>query len=163
MLKKVDSSNSFLQAYLKTINPSVEIGILLSRSEEDPSKHSICSKKVEESPTKPIQEKKKTKTPKRKPTDEVIVSKPEATTGATQTDEPSKEVVPSKTGVFKRLKKIAHRSRSSSDRSPSFSPSMDRKPHVTRKGVVIREIPVPISPFSKKHKAEDMAKQISMK
>lgn len=30
ILKKVDSSNSFLQAYLKTMNPFIESGILLS-------------------------------------------------------------------------------------------------------------------------------------
>ncbi|CAI9271865.1 unnamed protein product [Lactuca saligna] len=138
MLKKVDFSNSVLQAYLKIINPSSETGFLLSLSEEGPSKCSRSSKKVDESPTKPIQEKKKTKSPNKKPTGEVIVSKPKATTGTTKTDEPSKEVVPLKTGVFTRIKKIAHRSRSSSYRSLSFSPSMVRKPHVTRKGVVIQ-------------------------
>lgn len=148
---------------MKTINPSIETGILLSRSDEDPPKCSRCSKKVEESPTKPIQEKKKTKSPMKKPTDEVFVTKPEATSGATKTDDPLREVVPSKTIVFKRLKKIAHRPQSCSDKSPSFSPSMVRKPHVTRKGVVIREVLVPISPSSKKHKSEDMAKHISKK
>ena len=83
MLKKVDSSDSVLQAYLKTINPSVETNILLSRSEEGPSKCSRRLKKVEESPTKPIQEKKQSKSPKKKSKDDVIVSKPEATPGAT--------------------------------------------------------------------------------
>lgn len=58
MLKKVDSSNSVLQAYLKKIDPSVETRILLSRIEEGPSKCSRRSKKVEESPTKLSQEKK---------------------------------------------------------------------------------------------------------
>ncbi|CAI9269886.1 unnamed protein product [Lactuca saligna] len=94
-------------------------------------------------------EEKKSKSPKKKPIEEVIVSKLEAKPVATKTDESPKEVVPSKTEVFKRLKKIDHRLRSSSDRSPSFSPSMVQKPHVTWKGVVIREILVPISPSSK--------------
>ena len=37
---------------------------------------------------------------------------------------------------------------------------MSRKPHVTRKGVVLREVPVPVSPSAKKRKAEDMANHI---
>ncbi|CAI9288155.1 unnamed protein product [Lactuca saligna] len=90
-------------------------------------------KKVEESPTKSIQEKKRSKSPKKKPTKEVVVSKPKETPVAPKTDEPPKEVVPLKTGVFKRLKKIAHKSSSSYNRSPSISPSMIHKPHVTRK------------------------------
>ncbi|CAI9263118.1 unnamed protein product [Lactuca saligna] len=97
------------------INPSVETCILLSRIEEGPSKQSRHSKKVEDSPTKPVQEKKKTKSPTKKSTEEIIVTKP-----APKTDDPSKEVVPSKTGVFKRLKKIAHQPQSSFERSLSF-------------------------------------------
>ncbi|CAI9276889.1 unnamed protein product [Lactuca saligna] len=162
MLKKVDPSNSVSQAYLKTINPSIETGVLLQRSEEGSSKRSRRSKKVEENPSKPIQEKKLSKSPKKKPTEDVAVSKPQETPIAPQIDEPPKEVVPSKSGVFKQIKNISHKSRSSSDRTPSFSP-MISKPHVIRKGVVLREILVPISPSSKKHKAEDMAKHISKK
>ncbi|CAI9290625.1 unnamed protein product [Lactuca saligna] len=37
------------------------------------------------------------------------------------------------------------------------------KPRVTRKGVVLREVPVPVSPSAKKRKAEDVAKHISKK
>lgn len=69
----------------------------------------------------------------KKQTDDVIFSKTKDTTGATKPDEPSKEVLTSKNGVFKRLKKIAHRSQSTSDKSLSFYPSIVRKPHVTRK------------------------------
>ncbi|CAI9266479.1 unnamed protein product [Lactuca saligna] len=116
----------------------------MSGSKKGPSKISRHLKKVEESPTKPVQEKQKTKSPKKKPTDEFIILKPKATTGATKTDELSK-------------------SQSSSDRSPSLSPSMVRKPHVTRKSVVIREILVPLSPSLKKRKFEDIAKHISKK
>ncbi|CAI9298381.1 unnamed protein product [Lactuca saligna] len=98
MLRKVDSSNLVLQAYLKTINPSVETRILSSRIKEGPSKR---LKKIEESPTKLIEEKKKTKSPTKKPTNDVNVSKPKDTTGATKPGEPLKEVVPSKTGLKK--------------------------------------------------------------
>ncbi|CAI9296860.1 unnamed protein product [Lactuca saligna] len=134
MLKKVDSSNSVLQAYLKTINPSVETGILLSRIAKGPFKRSRSSKK-----------------------------KPKDTTGAIKPDAPLKEVVHSKTGVFKRLKKMAHRSQSSSDKYPSFLSIYGSKTHVTRKKVVTREVPVPISLSSKKQQVKDMAKHILRK
>ena len=75
--------------------------------------------------------------------------------------EPTKEIVPSNTGVFKRLKKKAHRSRNSTEQSSSLSPSMVKKPNITRRGLVIREVPVPISPSLKKWRAEDVAKHIS--
>ncbi|CAI9289676.1 unnamed protein product [Lactuca saligna] len=99
--------------------------------------------------------------PKKNKNDEVTVSKVEEKQTEPETVKPLKEVVPSKTDVFKKIKKMEHMSRSSSDRSPSFSPSMIRKPHVTRKGVVLREVPVPVSPSAKKRKAKDMAKHIS--
>ncbi|CAI9273886.1 unnamed protein product [Lactuca saligna] len=118
---------------MKIVNPSIETGVLLDRSKEGSSKRSRRLKKPEETPIAPT------------------------------IDEAPKEVVPLKNGVFKQIKKIAHKSRSSSDRSPSFSPSMLRKPHVTGKGVVIREVLVHVSLSSKKRKAEDMAKHISKK
>ncbi|CAI9282966.1 unnamed protein product [Lactuca saligna] len=77
--------------------------------------------------------------------------------------EPTKEVVHSKTGVFKRIKKIAHKSRSSSEISRSFSPSMIRNPHVMHKGDVLREVPILVSLSAKKQKVEDMVKHISKK
>ncbi|CAI9279712.1 unnamed protein product [Lactuca saligna] len=95
-------------------------------------------------------EKKSSKPPKKKQNKEVVVSKPEENPIKPESVDPTKEAVPSKTGVFKRIKKIAHNSRSSSERSPSFSPSMIRKPHVTQKSVVLREVPIPVSPFVKK-------------
>ncbi|CAI9285215.1 unnamed protein product [Lactuca saligna] len=54
-------------------------------------------------------------------------------------------------------------SRNSLERSSVFSTSMIRKPHVTQKGVVIREVPVPVSPSSYKRRDEDVAKHISKK
>ncbi|CAI9261006.1 unnamed protein product [Lactuca saligna] len=134
----------------KVVNDNVKEFPSVGRiSDEGPYKCSRRSKKVEESPMKLIQEKKKTKSPTKKPIDDVNVSKPKDTTSETKPYEPLKEVVPSKTRVFKRIKKIIHRSQSSSDKYPCFYPSMVRKPHVTRKGVVIREVLVPISPSSK--------------
>ena len=45
MLKRVDPTNSVLIEYLKTINPDVETGKLLSKEEAGPSKKSKRSKK----------------------------------------------------------------------------------------------------------------------
>ncbi|CAI9284533.1 unnamed protein product [Lactuca saligna] len=72
---------------------------------------------------------------------------------------PSKESKQSKknSGVFRRLKNKY----SGSQRSPSLS--VVRKPHLNYQGVLIREVPAPISPSSKKQRAEDMAKRISKK
>ncbi|CAI9264932.1 unnamed protein product [Lactuca saligna] len=51
----------------------------------------------------------------------------------------------------------------SKHKGKSQTPNVVRKPHVTHQGVIIREIPAPISPSSKKRRAEDMAKHISQK
>ncbi|CAI9276693.1 unnamed protein product [Lactuca saligna] len=147
---------------MKTVNTSIKTSVLLPRSEESSSKHSRYSKKVEENPLNPIQEKKRSKSPKKKSIEEGAVSKTQETPISPETDESPKEVFPLKTRVFKRIKKIAHKSRSSSNRTPSFS-QMICKPHVKRKCVVLSEILVPSSPSSKKHKAEDMEKHISKK
>ena len=67
------------------------------------------------------------------------------------------EIIPSKTGVFRRIKmKLQHKSR-----SPITN--VVRKAHVTHQGVLIRGLPVPISPSSKKRRAEGMAKPLSKK
>ena len=58
---------------------------------------------------------------------------------------PSKEMIPSKTGVFRRIK-IKRKSQ------------LVKKTQVTHQGVTVREIPAPVSPSSKKRRAEDMAK-----
>lgn len=124
MLKKVDPSNSMLMAYLQTINPSIKTGVLLPRSNEGSSKRSRRSKKVEVSHSKPVQEKKSTKSPKKKNNEEAVVSKQYDKPVEPESIEPVKEIVPSKTGVFKRIKKKAHKSHHSSEWSPNFSPSM---------------------------------------
>lgn len=70
-------------------------------------------------------------------------------------------MVPLKSRVLKRLKKMAYTPCHSPKRSTSFSPTLTRKPQLNRKGVVIRKIPTPTSPASKKMCVEDMDKHIS--
>ena len=64
----------------------------------------------------------------------------------------SKELVPSKSCILKRLRK-------SSDDSYSFV----RKAQLNRKGLKIHEIPARVYPDSKKRRAEDVVKHISKK
>ncbi|CAI9266758.1 unnamed protein product [Lactuca saligna] len=66
---------------------------------------------------------------------------------------PEETVLPSQTGVFKKLKKKAR---------PSC-PAYTVKPHVTRKWVIFREVQEPVSPGSKRCQTEDMAIHISKK
>ncbi|CAH1448722.1 unnamed protein product [Lactuca virosa] len=73
------------------------------------------------------------------------------------------EKIPSKTGVFRRLKKRSRGSRKSSDGGSKFSPSNVRKPQLSHQGVIFREVPALVSPLSKKRRAEDVAKHISKK
>ncbi|CAH1452899.1 unnamed protein product [Lactuca virosa] len=83
-----------------------------------------------------------------------------------------KKVVPSKTGVLKRTKKPSHRPRHSPERPideelpvGSLSSPKEgsiskikkiRKPQLNRRGVIIHEVPAPVLPGSKKHKAHAM-------
>ena len=62
-------------------------------------------------------------------------------------DKPSKEVMPSKSGVLKRLQKMSNK-----QTSPDDSQTV-RKAQVTSKGVIVREILAPVSPSSKKKKS----------
>ncbi|CAI9293890.1 unnamed protein product [Lactuca saligna] len=80
---------------------------------------------------------------------------PESIIPDTQVTE--KEVIPSKTGVFRRIKlKLKSKRRSSRT-------NVVRKPQVSHQKVIFREIPAPASPSSKKKMAADMAKHISEK
>ncbi|CAH1435499.1 unnamed protein product [Lactuca virosa] len=74
-------------------------------------------------------------------------------------EESSKELIPSKSGVLKKLRKLSHTTRTSlDDQSPIV-----HKAQLNRKGVKVREIPAPVSPLSKKRRAEEMAKHIAKK
>lgn len=109
LLKKIDPSNAVSVSYLMIVNPSVETGILLQQSDEGSFNKSKKSKKVSDevlvnespkkvksnSPMKNVGE-------KEKPKEKVV-------------NECSKELIPSKSGVFKRLKKMSHKSRTSSN------------------------------------------------
>ncbi|CAH1443852.1 unnamed protein product [Lactuca virosa] len=158
MLKKVDPSNRVLEAYLLTISTNDGTGVLLAKHDEGSSNKSRKQETADDFP-----EEKFDHSPKNKDGVVINVSKKLDKNVEPETAAPSKEIVPSKTGVFKRLKKKAHRSRISPERSGSFSPSVVHKSHVTRKGLIIREVHVPVSPASKKRRVEDMAKHLSKK
>lgn len=70
-----------------------------------------------------------------------------------------KEVIPSKSGLFKRLRKLSHKSKSSSDDQSLLV----RKSQIDRRGVIVRKIPTPVSLSSKKDRVEDVAKHIAEK
>ncbi|CAH1412124.1 unnamed protein product [Lactuca virosa] len=73
------------------------------------------------------------------------------------------EKIPSKSGVFRRLKNRTRGSRKSSDGVLKSSPSNVRKPQLSHQWVIFLEVPAPVSPLSKKHIAEDVAKHILKK
>ncbi|CAI9290462.1 unnamed protein product [Lactuca saligna] len=153
MLKKVDPTNTVLITYLQTTDTSIETGVLLAIEE---AKKTKSSKKVAaESSKKSVKESKFTKSPKKLPITEAEPIKPEVVIADTPSTQ--KEIIPLKTGVFRRIKmKSKHKSR-----SPVTN--VVRKPLVSHQGVIFREIPVPDSPCSKKRRATDMAKHISKK
>ncbi|CAI9281789.1 unnamed protein product [Lactuca saligna] len=111
---------------------------------------------------KPVKESKSMKIPKKPPvTDAEPVTHEVLVVDTTLTKhvgpETQKEIIPSKTGVFRRIKiRSKHKSR-------SLLTNVIRKPHVPHQGVLFHEIPMPVSPSSKKRRAGDMAKHISKK
>ncbi|CAI9303286.1 unnamed protein product [Lactuca saligna] len=95
------------------------------------------------------------KSPKKKP--ENVAVTVEATQVIKPIVEESQEnvVIPSKTGMFRRIKmKSKHKRKSSSQK-------LLRKPQLSHQGVLFCEVPVPVSPASKKRAGEDMAKHLS--
>ena len=71
--------------------------------------------------------------------------------------ESSKELIPSKSGFFKCLRKLSHKSKNSSD---DQSPTV-RKTQINSRGVIVHDIPAPVSPSSKKRRVEGVAKHIA--
>lgn len=164
MLKPVDPTNPVLMEYSKTINPNDETCVLLSQSDEGSSKKSRRSKKgAKSTPEKTVPEPKVKKSPKTQSKEVGKVSTIVTQTVEPEVVEPVKETISLMSGVFKRIKQKAWGSRKSPDQSSSFSPSLVRKPHVTRQGVVVREFQAPVSPSLEKRRAKDMAKHISKK
>ncbi|CAI9270140.1 unnamed protein product [Lactuca saligna] len=143
-----------LVAYLQHVNPSIETGVLLITNDEGSSKKSKKSKKVSEEVV--IQE---------NPKKQSKIKSPKKIAVETETPkekvvaESSKEFIPSKSGVFKRLRNFTYQKRTS---STNQSPTV-RKPQLNKKGVKVREISAPVSPSSKKRRAEDVAKHINKK
>ncbi|CAI9273157.1 unnamed protein product [Lactuca saligna] len=129
------------------------IGIFISLREESKTKRS--NKVAAESSEKPVKESKSTKSPKKLPITEAESIQPEVVVADTPSTQ--KGIIPSKTGVFQRIKiKSKHKSR-----SPLTN--VVRKPQVSHQGVIFRDIPPPASPSSMKRRATDMAKHISKK
>ncbi|CAI9289389.1 unnamed protein product [Lactuca saligna] len=128
------------------------MGILLPREAKKTKK----SKKDEPtSPEKKAKGSTSSKSTKQKPLNVVVIV--QATKVITTVVEESQEnvVIPSKTGMFQRIKmKSKHKRKSSSQK-------LLRKPQLSHQGVMFREVPVPVSPASKKRAAEDMAKPLS--
>ncbi|CAI9284855.1 unnamed protein product [Lactuca saligna] len=153
MLKRVDPTNPVLITYLKTIDTSVETSVLLAREEEKKSKRSKKTA-VGSSDTK-VKPSRSSKSPKKVPITEVEPIQPEPIVADTQLTQ--KEVIPSKTGVFRRIKM------KSKDKIRSPITNVIHKPQVSHQGVIFREIPAPASPSSKKRMATDIAKHISKK
>lgn len=156
MLKRVNPTNSILIAYHKTFDPSIPMGMLLPR-EETKSKQSKKSKKA--NPTSPAKKSKgstSSKSPQKVVEENVVV-----TVEPTYVSEPiveetqEKGVIPSKTGMFRRIKiKSTHKRMSPAQK-------LIQKHQVSHQGVLIRDIPVPVSPSSKKRATEDMAKHLA--
>ncbi|CAI9261149.1 unnamed protein product [Lactuca saligna] len=140
------------EAYVKTFDSSIPTGILLPRE----AKKSKKSKKDE--PTSPAKKAKgSTSSKSTTQKQENVVVTIEATTVITPVVEESQEdvVVPSKIEMFRRINmKSKHKRKSSSKK-------LLRKPQLSHQGVMFREVPVPVSPASKKRVAEDMAKHLS--
>lgn len=164
MLRKVDPTNPILVAYLQSVNPSVKIGVLLPKGIAASSKRCKSPKKS-------------SKVDKPKVVPDVVTKRGTKPVLEPIINDVEMEVVPSKTGILKRTKKHAHRPLHSPYPRPiiidvpeqivfspkgSFASKLQKiqKPHINRKGVIIHEIPPPVSPASKKRRAQDLVKKI---
>ncbi|CAI9284497.1 unnamed protein product [Lactuca saligna] len=158
----VDPKNHVLEAYLLCININDGLGILLSKPDEGSSKKYRKSNTIL-TPEKTDKDTTVSKSPKKQPVEVVKVSKKSKKSQETTQPDFTKKLIPTKSGVLKRIKKMSYKAKTYPERSSSFPPSMIRKPHVTRKGVVLREVPILFLTSSKKRMAEDVAKHISSK
>ncbi|CAI9261626.1 unnamed protein product [Lactuca saligna] len=143
MLKKVDPTNEVLVSYLQSIDTTVVTGVLHEEEKKKPKK----SKKIDGgSSEKVVKAEKKKKNPV--VTADTVEEVSSILTSVVDTPiieaSPSTETIPSKTGVFRHIK-IKRKSQ------------LVKKTQVTHQGVTFREIPAPVSPSSKKRRAEDLA------
>lgn len=160
MLKKVDATHPMLVKYLQSINPDIITGVLLTPYVGPLKKKKGSKKPVVESPSKPspskVEQVVKPKKTKHNEPPPIVVQKPKKESKNTnvskplinKASQPEIEVIPSKTRILRRLTKMAHRPSHSLDMSYSFSSKFTTKHHVTSKGFMIREVPVPVSPAS---------------
>ncbi|CAH1428349.1 unnamed protein product [Lactuca virosa] len=167
MLRKVDPANPVLVKYFQSIDPDIITGVLLLPSIGPSKKKQGSNKTVVKRPSKSSSPKgakvvkpKKTKQSEPPPN---VVQKPILKPLITEVSQPENELIPWKTGLLRRFMKLVHRPSNSPERSDTFSPKFTTKHHVTSKGVMIREVPVPVSPTSKKRVAKDISKKISSK
>ncbi|KAL7595681.1 hypothetical protein Lser_V15G29838 [Lactuca serriola] len=117
MLRKVSPTHKILVRYLRNIDTADQTGVLPDVA--TPSKKKKVSKKSAKGSSSPTVQ------------DEVIPT--EETLSKSK-----KEILPSKSGVLKQI----------------------RKAEVSSKGVTIRSIPAPVSPGKKRQRAEDVAKNM---
>ncbi|CAI9295474.1 unnamed protein product [Lactuca saligna] len=112
---------------------------------EKEKKTKRSKKVVVESSKKCVKESTSTKSLKKVPISEAEPIQPEVVVADTPSTQ--KEIIPSKTSVFRKIKmKSKHKSR-----SPLTN--VVRKPQVSHQGVIFHEIPAPASPSSKKIRA----------
>ena len=141
MLRKVDPSYPVMVAYLQTINPSIETGVLLPKGTGGPSKKQKGSMKEA---SKPIHVEKVVPVTLKKVVQSDPSPKKVAQLIIKDISIQPKDTMPSKSGVLKRLKKKVHQPCHSPDSSSSFlpkgvsHPKLTRKPQLNRKGVVIK-------------------------
>ncbi|KAL7605237.1 hypothetical protein Lser_V15G14681 [Lactuca serriola] len=134
MLRKVSSTHKVLVRYMKTFNPDVQTGVLLEVSRES--------------------SKKKKKTQKEEKLQSSKVSQAERVEKEEFSHKTKKEIIPSKSGVLKKLRK--------SSQTTTTSPTI-RKTGVSSKGAAFRNVPAPVSPGSKRKRAQEVAKHITQK
>lgn len=156
-----------LVKYLQSINPDIITGVLLLPSDGPLNKKQGTKKTIVESPSKPLSRKGakmvKPKKIKQSELPPIVVQKLDSKPLITEVSQLEAEVIPPKTGVLRRLKKLLHRPSNSPERSDTFSLQFTMKHHVTSKGVMIREVRVPVSPASRKRVSKDIEKKISKK
>ncbi|CAI9263199.1 unnamed protein product [Lactuca saligna] len=140
MLKKVDPTNNVLVSYLQYIDTTVLTWVLHEDEEREKSKKS--KKTVGGSLEKVAKVEKKKKISVVEEVSQILTSMVDTPRIEAS---PSTEMIPSKTGVFRRIK-IKRKSQ------------MVKKTQLSHQGVTVREIPAPVSPLSKIQRAEDLAK-----
>ena len=117
MLRKVSQTHKVLVRYLRTIDQSEQTGVLLDVAAPS-KKKKLIKKDAKGSSSQQVQD------------EDIQIEE--------TSSKSKKEIIPSKSGVLKKI----------------------RKAEVSSKGVTIRSIPAPVSPGKKRQRAEDVAKNM---